>query len=238
MKKKNIILYLGMIITLLLNQFTDIKYITDINPIMILNKGASKWVEVQGIILWFIGYMVLAFYFFGHFKSNLQQYGYIEIVKSKSKIYWLNNRMKILFKIVIIYTLIIQIFNILLNSEGMETLNISEYILSIILYILTISALLVLQGILEVCFNEEHSLLISMIFTVSSVVFGGILYEIKEFPYLIYILLPNNGMSLRNNILQPLDFGINPIISLGVLISFNIGLYLIFRSVLKRKDII
>lgn len=238
MKKKAIYFFLIIFILLGFNQIFYKDFFEYINPIMILNSGPMKFVDIRNFIPWFINYSLVVFYFFGFFKKNLREYGYIEIIKNNSKIHWLNKRIKRLLISVGIYVVFIQLINLILNLNEIDTLNIRYYILSVILYFLTIVALTQLQGILEILLNEEQAIISIMSITVFSVMLGGVLYKFKKMEKLLYLLIPNNGISYRNNILEPIDFGLNPIISLIFLLILNSIIYFIFIILIKRRDIL
>lgn len=238
MKQKRIGIFITVVILIIVNQLYTVSIGSDINPIMFLNIGPNKGIDVKEFVLWFASYAVISFYFFGFFKKNLKEYGYIEIVKSNNKMKWLNKRIFLAIVIILIYIISSQVSNLIMNFKYIETLDIKEYILSVVLYFITMVTLIKIQGIFELCMNEEQSLIISMSFVVFSTMIGGLLYELKELPMVLYLLIPNNGMSFRNNILQPIEYGINPIIAIIVLLISNVLLYCIFRVVIKKEDII
>ncbi|MGL5870383.1 MAG: DUF2705 family protein [Clostridium chrysemydis] len=211
---------------------------SSVNPILALNLGPFRSIDVMNLIPWFLNYSIIVYLFFGYFKKNFTMYGYLEVSKYKSKIRWLNKRILNMIAYILFFVILTQITNIIFNIKGIYDLDFKVFIISNINYMLVIILLLLIQGILEVKFTEEYASTGIMIFTLIGSLLGGVLYKYEKFEVLIYFLLPNNSMGYRNNLIDRIDFGINPKVSMIFLLICISLVYIIFRKVFEREDII
>lgn len=238
MKKRYIWLVIIIILTILTNEILKGNYNIDFNKILILNMGAYRNIGIRGFTSWFINYSMILFFFFGFFKRDLLSYGYIEIVKSKSKLMWINKKIRVGIFFISLYVIVTQIINVCLNYFNVESLNFYNYILGICLYLLFLTFMMQLQGALEIKFSEEYSSLFCMSYVVISTILGGIIYEFRFFEKMLYFLLPNSCMIYRNNLYDAIEFGIVPEISFVILIIANIIMYFILRISCMRGEVI
>lgn len=238
MRKRYIWLGIMIVLSVLTNEILKRNYNTDFNKILILNMGAYRNIGIKGFTSWFINYSMIIFFFFGFFKRDLLSYGYIEIVKSKSKLMWINKKVGFGIFFISLYVILSQIINVYLNYSYVYSIDFYNYILGLGLYLLFLVFMMQLQGALEIKFSEEYSSFFCMAYVVISTILGGIIYEFRVFEKMLYFLLPNSCMIYRNNLYDAIGFGIVPEISFVILIIANIIMYFILRISCIRGEII
>lgn len=238
MFKRIYVLLVGIIVQIWILQFLYQAYFEGgVNSLLLYNVygvGVSNQILYYAYSYFFFG--VISFYFIGSMRRNIENYGILQLYRGKSKLIFLSMLVfKMIYRLVIILlleTMAFTFFYWIIDMGLKITIN-DLVIKSYILWILTFTALIIIQMTLELFMDDTVAVLIINLYVLVSISFGSILLERGSI--MLYLFIPNFSMYLRSDVAfhkSPLTFSYEIVILFIIIIVC----FIISLRRLKTKD--
>lgn len=238
MFKKVYLLFLGVIIQIYILQFLYHSYFFEnVNSLLLFNVyglGVSYQLLYQAYSYFFFG--MVSFYFMGSMKKHTEYYGVFQLYRGKGNLTFLGfHYFKTILGIsavLLLETTLFIIYNLITNM-GLKFIITQSEVKGLILWLLTFTALIMLQMTLELFMDDTIAVVLINIYVLISIALGSVLLERGS--SLLYLLIHNFSMYLRSDELypeSPLEF----MTEIIILIIIMISCFCISLVRLRKKD--
>ncbi|MFD2616033.1 DUF2705 family protein [Terrilactibacillus laevilacticus] len=154
---------------------------------------------------WYLFFASISFSFIGYMRSYLVGHGIYVLIREKRKIKIPLKRFCHIFFFITLYCFIQVMVSIIfgyfsdMNQKSVH-INLTMFITSFLLYIMTLFVLICFQITLELWLSEPVALLVTNIYILGSIIFGGIILQEGKGYSLLYLLISNFSMIKRTDI--------------------------------------
>lgn len=191
------------------------------------------------MIMWYIVFSSISLYFSGELYDKLHGFGkYILVRNYNKKMFFLRFMGSIAIKIIFILIIQTSIYYLTMLFIDHDLHSIEWLLLfkSLLIYYITMLALILLQIGLELYISPQIAFLIVNIYVVFSILLAGLIFDYRAYKSLLYFLIPNFMMGLRTDIINQQDFIIEFNYAIPLLVLYISTIICLSLQKIMKKD--